>query len=103
MGKQLKLLKQKKNLGTGLEEHRTVSKNPKLLKTARKTADTKLRNPSQDFWGKRIAAIYAVHAPQKLDNIPVLLERYNGKEPKLYEDICAKYNVDPNELELWYE
>merc|ERR1711964_859075 len=104
VSKQLKLLKQTNVSGSG--SGTTLSKKPKLLEEfsgARKTSDTKLRNLSLDFWGKRIAMIYAVHAPQKLDNIPVLLERYNGKEQKLYEDICAKYNVDPNELELWYE
>merc|ERR1719373_634505 len=41
----------------------------------------------------RLTEIYKVHNPDKVEEIPKLLEKYAGKEHTLYIKVCRKYNV----------
>ena len=41
----------------------------------------------------RIAAIYSVHNPDKVQKVDSLLEKYKGQEEYLYQSVCTKYNV----------
>ncbi len=42
----------------------------------------------------QIAALYEKHAPEKLDKVPGLLEKYKGSEAKLLRTIQEKYGVE---------
>eukprot|EP00746_Dinoflagellata_sp_MGD_P135250 gnl/MRDRNA2_/MRDRNA2_69216_c0_seq1.p1 gnl/MRDRNA2_/MRDRNA2_69216_c0~~gnl/MRDRNA2_/MRDRNA2_69216_c0_seq1.p1 ORF type:complete len:897 (-),score=209.82 gnl/MRDRNA2_/MRDRNA2_69216_c0_seq1:1818-4382(-) len=42
---------------------------------------------------QRITQIYQQCNPTKLNQIPILLQKYAGKEHQLYQEICNKYNV----------
>ena len=41
----------------------------------------------------RIAAIYSVHNPDKVQKVYSLLEKYKRHEEYLYQSVCTKYNV----------
>jgi len=37
---------------------------------------------------------YAKHNPEKLENIPFILDRYKGREVKILRDLEVKYNIN---------
>jgi len=47
--------------------------------------------------GKRLAAFYAQYAPDKLDGIDAMLEKYAGKEDKLFAALVKKYGKEPKD------
>jgi density-regulated protein DRP1 len=44
---------------------------------------------------ERLTAFYKKYVPEKLDSIPALLEKYAGKEEKLFEALGKKYGPEP--------
>lgn len=44
---------------------------------------------------QHIRLIYEIYNPEKVADVPRLLEKYAGKELQLYRDICIKHGVDP--------
>mmetsp|Transcript_155058 Transcript_155058/g.497090 ORF Transcript_155058/g.497090 Transcript_155058/m.497090 type:complete len:857 (+) Transcript_155058:45-2615(+) len=54
---------------------------------------------SAEFWRVQVEAIYRRRNPYKLDNVPALLEKYEGQEATLYVKVCQKYYLDPAK---WY-
>lgn len=49
-----------------------------------------------EYYGARIYRIYEQHNPQKLVDVPSLMEKYAGSEPEMYTRICDKYGVKPD-------
>jgi len=47
----------------------------------------------------QVEAIYRRRNPYKLDNVPALLEKYEGQEATLYVKVCQKYYLDSAK---WY-
>jgi density-regulated protein DRP1 len=45
----------------------------------------------------RICAFYSKYMPEKLDGIPALLEKYEGKEDKLFTALVKKYGAEPED------
>jgi density-regulated protein len=45
--------------------------------------------------GQRLTAFYEKYVPEKLDAIPGLLEKYAGKEEKLFQALTQKYGPEP--------
>ena len=50
-------------------------------------------------YAKQLAAVYRVHNPDGLSNIPALLEKYSGREAVLFETVLAKYELNSEALE----
>ena len=46
---------------------------------------------------ERLRDIYATHAPEKAKTVDTLLRRSAGKEHALYERVCEKYGLDPED------
>lgn len=44
---------------------------------------------------ERLTAFYTKYVPEKLDNVPALLEKYQGKEDKLFTALIKKYGEEP--------
>ncbi|MGH7974587.1 MAG: DENR domain-containing protein, partial [bacterium] len=44
---------------------------------------------------QRLRAFYAAYMPEKVDNIDVLLEKYQGKEAQLFAALVKKYGEEP--------
>jgi density-regulated protein len=44
---------------------------------------------------ERLVAFYEKYVPEKLDTVPSLLEKYAGKEDKLFEALTKKYGPEP--------
>lgn len=44
---------------------------------------------------ERLTAFYKKYVPEKIDGIPALLEKYVGKEEKLFEALAKKYGPEP--------
>jgi len=44
---------------------------------------------------QRLTAFYNMYVPEKIDSIPSLLEKYKGKEEKLFEALVKKYGKEP--------
>ena len=60
---------------------------------------TKKQKPlSPEVMGERIAAIYGVHNPEKVGDVPALMAKYSGKEAKLYEAVINKYSIDEQQF-----
>lgn len=51
--------------------------------------------PAAEFYGERICAIFDLHEPDKLADVPLLLEKYLGCERELYEYLCQRYGREP--------
>eukprot|EP00549_Striatella_unipunctata_P005148 CAMPEP_0118722222 /NCGR_PEP_ID=MMETSP0800-20121206/31229_1 /TAXON_ID=210618 ORGANISM="Striatella unipunctata, Strain CCMP2910" /NCGR_SAMPLE_ID=MMETSP0800 /ASSEMBLY_ACC=CAM_ASM_000638 /LENGTH=263 /DNA_ID=CAMNT_0006630315 /DNA_START=97 /DNA_END=888 /DNA_ORIENTATION=+ len=60
-----------------------------------KTADSKKERP----WTteERLRAFYEMYMPEKVDGIPALLEKYEGKEEKLFIALVKKYGPEPDD------
>jgi len=46
---------------------------------------------------ERLRAFYSKYMPEKLDGIPALLEKYVGKEDKLFTALVKKYGPEPED------
>mmetsp|Transcript_4807 Transcript_4807/g.8454 ORF Transcript_4807/g.8454 Transcript_4807/m.8454 type:complete len:273 (-) Transcript_4807:225-1043(-) len=46
---------------------------------------------------ERLRAFYEKYVPEKLDGIPALLEKYQGKEDKLFMALVKKYGSEPED------
>lgn len=46
---------------------------------------------------ERLTAFYSKYMPEKLDGIPALLEKYEGKEEKLFKALVKKYGPEPED------
>ena len=58
------------------------------------TSETKRKQPAlfeSNSAERRIQAIYAKHAPEKLDKLPILMERFRGYEEWLVRKVQNKY------------
>ena len=42
---------------------------------------------------QQLEQLYREHCPEKMANVPVLLERYQGREHELLEKARAKYGL----------
>ena len=49
--------------------------------------------PKETEYERRLVNIYAVHAPEKLTNVPNLLAKYPNNEPALIKTILQKYSL----------
>jgi len=45
-----------------------------------------------------VKKVYEDKNPEKLPDLPALLEKYKGREHELFRQVCEKYEVDPDEL-----
>lgn len=52
-------------------------------------------NTSDEFWRVQLEAIYKRRNPHKLENVPKLLQKYQGREATLYAKVCKTYDLDP--------
>lgn len=52
----------------------------------------------EDFWRVQVEAVYRRRNPYKLDKVPELLEKYEGREAVLYTKVCLKYDLDPSKF-----
>lgn len=46
---------------------------------------------------ERLVAFYEKYVPEKVDGVPALLEKYSGKEEKLFEALVKKYGPEPED------
>lgn len=46
---------------------------------------------------ERLTAFYEKYVPEKVDNVPSLLEKYAGKEEKLFAALVKKYGPEPED------
>ena len=51
------------------------------------------RRDDPNFYKTELNRLYKEHNPEKLKNIPVLLETFKGREEVLLEKVYAKYNI----------
>mmetsp|Transcript_7677 Transcript_7677/g.10949 ORF Transcript_7677/g.10949 Transcript_7677/m.10949 type:complete len:261 (+) Transcript_7677:131-913(+) len=60
--------------------------------------DGAVERPS-DPWttGERLTAFYEKYVPEKIDSVPALLEKYEGKEEKLFVALVKKYGPEPED------
>lgn len=47
--------------------------------------------------GERLMAFYEKYQPDKIDSVPGLLEKYEGKEDKLFVALTKKYGPEPHD------
>ncbi|CAE7486560.1 unnamed protein product, partial [Symbiodinium necroappetens] len=50
---------------------------------------------AEQWYGLQIRAVYQQHNPEKLADVPHLMEKYSGSEEEMYDRICEKYGVTP--------
>ncbi|CAE7250816.1 unnamed protein product [Symbiodinium sp. CCMP2592] len=50
---------------------------------------------AEQWYGLQIRAVYQQHNPEKLADVPHLMEKYSGSEEEMYAKICEKYGVTP--------
>ena len=66
--------------------------------TVNNNSNSKPPKPSQPWTTvERLTAFYEKYVPEKLDSIPSLIEKYSGKEEKLFEALTKKYGPEPND------
>jgi len=53
---------------------------------------------SVDQYKMLVQKVYAQKNPSKLSDLPHLLEKYQGREHELYNQVCEKYEVDADEF-----
>mmetsp|Transcript_9788 Transcript_9788/g.13798 ORF Transcript_9788/g.13798 Transcript_9788/m.13798 type:complete len:256 (-) Transcript_9788:61-828(-) len=46
---------------------------------------------------QRLTAFYEQYVPEKIDSVPALLEKYEGKEDKLFVALVKKYGPEPED------
>eukprot|EP00525_Craspedostauros_australis_P010117 CAMPEP_0198122568 /NCGR_PEP_ID=MMETSP1442-20131203/35219_1 /TAXON_ID= /ORGANISM="Craspedostauros australis, Strain CCMP3328" /LENGTH=248 /DNA_ID=CAMNT_0043781627 /DNA_START=65 /DNA_END=811 /DNA_ORIENTATION=+ len=60
--------------------------------------DAKKARPDEPWTTEeRLVAFYEKYQPDKLDNVPSLLEKYAGKEEKLFTALTKKYGPEPED------
>jgi len=65
---------------------------------ANANANKKPPKPDQPWTvQQRLTAFYEKYVPEKVDSIPSLLEKYAGKEEKLFEALIKKYGPEPQD------
>ena len=66
--------------------------------TATEKEGEKPPRPSQP-WSteQRLTAFYKKYVPEKVDSVPALLEKYAGKEDKLFQALVQKYGEEPKD------
>lgn len=52
---------------------------------------------------ERLTAFYEKYQPDKVDNVPALLEKYSGKEEKLFQALVQKYGDEPEDPYYAYD
>lgn len=50
-------------------------------------------------YAKKLKAIYGIHNPDNVEKVDYLLQKYKAQEDYLYQSVCTKYCVDPDNLE----
>mmetsp|Transcript_108357 Transcript_108357/g.334703 ORF Transcript_108357/g.334703 Transcript_108357/m.334703 type:complete len:636 (+) Transcript_108357:83-1990(+) len=53
---------------------------------------------SAEQYTSLVTKVYEQRNPAKMPDLPLLLEKYKGREHELYRQVCEKYQVDPDEL-----
>ena len=62
------------------------------------TASAKPPRPERPWTTEeRLTAFYEKYVPEKIDGIPALLEKYAGKEDKLFVALVKKYGEEPDD------
>ena len=51
--------------------------------------------------GARLCRFYGAHAPEKLEGVPSILEKYAGSEAQLYAKLARKYEVPNDRQTTW--
>jgi len=46
---------------------------------------------------ERLTKFYEMHVPEKVNDVPTLLDKYAGKEEKLFIALCKKYGSEPED------
>ncbi|CAK0831271.1 unnamed protein product [Prorocentrum cordatum] len=57
------------------------------------SADVAARTPGAQRYVHLLTELYRQHNPDKVDGLPELMRKYEGKEPELYRKVCEKYEV----------
>ena len=91
-------------LGSG-DPSRVAHKTEQLEKHRRRMAynpharnDTSSSSIDHDECFERLVQFYSSMDPTKLDAIPKLMSKYQGKELKLIQTIESKYGLDPGSI-----
>eukprot|EP00931_Biecheleriopsis_adriatica_P087117 TRINITY_DN6162_c0_g1_i2.p1 TRINITY_DN6162_c0_g1~~TRINITY_DN6162_c0_g1_i2.p1 ORF type:complete len:735 (-),score=162.11 TRINITY_DN6162_c0_g1_i2:28-2232(-) len=50
---------------------------------------------ARDWYAMQVRVVYQKHNPEKLPDVPSLMDKYAGSEEEMYELICEKYRVQP--------
>lgn len=67
-------------------------------KSTSKPKEPKNERPSAPWTTEeRLTAFYTKYVPEKIDGIPALLEKYQGKEDKLFQALTQKYGPEPDD------
>jgi density-regulated protein len=77
-----------------------IKKHPALYKQLRGIAvavDKPERPAAPWTTEQRLTAFYEQYVPEKIDSVPGLLEKYEGKEEKLFEALVKKYGEEPED------
>lgn len=78
-----------------------IKNHPLLYKTLRGIVEVETGKPERPAapWTveERLIAFYQKYVPEKIDSIPSLLEKYEGKEEKLFEALVKKYGEEPED------
>ena len=64
------------------------------------TAVEKVKPPKPDQpWttAERLMEFYKTYVPEKVETVPSLLEKYSGKEEKLFQALVQKYGPEPHD------
>mmetsp|Transcript_56474 Transcript_56474/g.65989 ORF Transcript_56474/g.65989 Transcript_56474/m.65989 type:complete len:263 (-) Transcript_56474:458-1246(-) len=81
---------------TRLEKLRIVKKSPGSGQTEGDGADSTASKPIEPWTTeKRLHEFYSKYAPDKIDGISAILEKYAGKEDKLFAALVKKYGNEP--------
>jgi density-regulated protein DRP1 len=89
------LLRHHPELHAQLATTRTATGTIKKKAVPVEAAVAKVRPAAPWTMEERLTAMYKEYMPEKLDAIPSLLEKYAGKEEKLFEALIKKYGPEP--------
>lgn len=63
-----------------------------------KDDEPKVDRPTEPWTTEeRLVAFYEKYVPEKVDGVPALLEKYAGKEAKLFDALVKKYGPEPED------
>jgi len=81
-----------------------VASKPNAAAAAPNEKPSRPERPDEPWTMKeRLTAFYEKYVPEKIDNIPGLLEKYAGKEEKLFQALESKYGEEPEDPYDAYE